>query len=76
MSTTMNGHTEEGMTAYGPEDEQEVMAAILAAHDEATAAWRMESWTSPLCPICGWELLPVEDGRMVCPDCGHEEGGQ
>jgi len=51
------------------------MAAILAAHDEAAdEAWRMEVWSpSPLCPICGWELIPVEDGRFICPDCGHEE---
>jgi len=71
----MNGHDTEGIAAYGPGDEMEVMAAIMAAHDEgADEAWRMEVWSpSPLCPICGWELLPVEDGRFVCPDCGHEE---
>jgi len=71
----MNGHDEQGSAAYGPGDEIEIMAAILAAHDEAAEEWRIETWhPSPLCPICGWELIPVEDGRMICPDCGHEEG--
>lgn len=73
----MNGHDEQGIEAYGPGDGIELMAAILATHDEAAdEAWRMEVWSpSPHCPICGWELIPVEDGRMICPDCGHEEGG-
>lgn len=72
----MNGHDEQGIEAYGPGDGIELMAAILATHDEAAdEAWRMEVWSpSPHCPICGWELIPVEDGRMICPDCGHEEG--
>jgi hypothetical protein len=72
----MNGHDEQGISAYGPGDEMEVMAAILAAHDEGQAVeeWRMEVESpAPLCPICGWPLIPVEDGRLVCPDCGHEE---
>jgi len=71
----MNGHDADGIAAYGPQDDEERMAAILAAHDEATEEWRTETWHSPLCPICYWELIPVEDGRMICPDCGHEDGG-
>jgi len=72
----MNGHDADGIAAYEPQDDEERMAAIMAAHDEATEEWRIETWhPSPLCPICGWELIPVEDGRMTCPDCGHEEGG-
>lgn len=37
----MNGHSDEGIAAYGPGDEMEGMAAILAAHDEEAVdpAW-------------------------------------
>lgn len=71
----MNGHDADGIAAYGPGDEIELMAAILAAHDEEAvdpAWWAMMD--DPICPVCGWTLIPVEDGRMICPDCGYEQG--
>lgn len=62
------------------------MAAIPADND--MAAWRAEwdAWAAWLdaemtaeivfCPYCGAVLLPVADGRAICPDCGHEEEPQ
>jgi hypothetical protein len=102
----MNGHDEQGIAAYGPGDEMELMAAILAAHDEqqveawggaqaawpaaphdddpATELWRHGAYLSSqvddllddwmLCPCCGGDLLPVEDGRDACVICGWETG--
>lgn len=58
------------------EDEQnEMMVRAQEAADAGNEEWMLDEWfPSPLCPVCGWELIPVEDGRMICPDCGHEEG--